>query len=53
VGESRVRVELAPGVIVPMVKQAIEGLADAEKKSDDAKKDDKADADGGRKKKKK
>jgi preprotein translocase subunit YajC len=45
VGETRCRVELAPGVNVTMVKQAIEGLADDEKKEpakDDKAKDDKA-----------
>lgn len=54
VGEKNARVEIAPGVVVRMVKTAIEGLADDEaatKKDAGAKADDgKADKDGKKKK---
>jgi preprotein translocase subunit YajC len=33
IGETRAKVELAPGVVVPIVKTAIEGLADADDSS--------------------
>ncbi len=40
VGEKNVRVEIAPGVVVKMVKQAIEGLVDEDaSKKDSSKKD--------------
>ncbi len=38
-----VRVEIAPGVVVSMIKSAIEGLADPDAGKKDGKKDDKAD----------
>lgn len=45
VGEKNVRVEIAPGVVVRMVKTAIEGLADDDAtKKDTSKKDDKSDS---------
>jgi preprotein translocase subunit YajC len=52
VGEKNARVEIAPGVVVRMVKTAIEGLADEESaKKDAAKKDDdKGDKDAKKKK---
>lgn len=60
IGETRARVELAPGVVVPIVKTAIEGLADAEAdksgkdgKSDKSDKDDDKASDSDKKKKKK
>lgn len=41
IGDTRARVELAPGVVVPIIKTAIEGLADADaEKSDKAGKSD-------------
>lgn len=56
IGDARARVEIAPGVVVQVVKTAIEGLADADAekaKSDKAdEEDDKSDADKKKKKKK-
>ncbi len=51
VGEKNARVEIAPGVVVKMVKTAIEGLADddAKKKESDKKDDSKAAKDGKKK----
>jgi len=54
IGETRARVELAPGVVVPIVKTAIEGLADADAdKSDKSDKDNDKASDSDKKKKKK
>lgn len=55
IGETRARVELAPGVVVPIVKTAIEGLADAEEggKGSDKASDKAKDTDADDKKKKK
>ena len=53
VGESKVRVEIAPGVNVTMVKQAIEGLDETGDIKKSAKKDAGDSAGGGKKKSKK